>query len=163
MVTTYTASNTDTYTIARAKYVLGKVYEDLIGLYQANLIKKEICDKWRDDLLYIIENRALDYFQFQLIRSDNTEIGGLHYVLDATGNIYTDDRTGGIDYWGLPSNTRVKLLVSLAANSSKTSEVNAELERRGWGSGNPLSGTAQYMKSYSREGFGFKQSKIGEW
>ena len=160
---TYTQSITDTYTEARAKYVLGKVYEDMIALFQAGILTKERCDSWRNDLLYIIDNRAMSYFQFQLFKSDGTEIGGLHYEQNSTGAITSDDKTGAIDYWNLPANSSVRLHVSLNTSSSKYIEVNTELNNRGWGTGNSLNGTQQYLKSYSKDGFGLKQSKIGQW
>jgi hypothetical protein len=150
MSTTYTRSETDTYTEARARYVLGKVYEDMISLFQANFLTKAKCDQWREDLLYIIDKRAMSYFQFQFKKADGSEIS-------------SDDNTGGIDYWELPSDTKVSLLVNLNISSINYAEVNEELNNRGWGSGQSLSGTQQYLKSYSKDGFGYKQSKIGAW
>ncbi len=163
MSTTYTNSTTDTFTVARAKYVLGKVYEDLLAIYQANIITKERCDSLRDDLVYLAEKKVLQYFQFQLKKADGTEIGGLHYEVNSSGIINTDDKTGGLDYWSLPTNTTLGLLVSMDNASSNYDEVNQELTRRGWGTGNALSGTQQYLKSYSKDGYGYKQSKIGQW
>lgn len=163
MTITYTNSVTETYTIARAKYVLGKVYEDLLALYQANIITKERCDKTRDDLLYLAEKKVMKYFQFQLKKADDTEVGGLHYEVNSSGAINIDDKTGGIDYWNLPTGTKFNLLVQLDNSSSNYDEVNQELERRGWGKGNSLSGTQQYLKTYSKDGYGYKQSKIGQW
>lgn len=163
MSTTYTNSITDTFTIARAKYVLGKVYEDLLAMYQANIISKERCDKLRDDLLYLAGKKVLRYFQFQFKKTDGTEIGGLHYEVNSTGTINIDDKTGGIDYWNLPSNTSLILLIDLDNTSSNYDEVNLELKRRGWGTGTALTGTQQYLKSYSKDGYGYKQSKIGQW
>ncbi len=163
MSLTYTKSVTDTYTEARARYVLGKVYEDMLALFQAGIITKAKCDQWRDDLMYILENRAMSYFEFQLIKTDGTKIGGLHYELNASGGISTDDRTGGIDYWDLPENVSGSLLVDLNKAAAKYDEVNTELNRRGWGTGNALAGTQSHLKSYSKDGYGFKQSKIGQW
>jgi hypothetical protein len=163
MSTTYTNSITDTYTVARAKYVLGKVYEDLLGLYQANVIRKERCDSVRDDLLYLAEKKVLKYFQFQFKKPDGTEVGGLHYEVNSSGAVNTDDKTGGLDYWGLPTGTTFNLLVQLNNSADNYKEVNEELERRGWGTGSALSGSQQYLKSYSKDGYGYKQSKIGQW
>jgi hypothetical protein len=68
-----------------------------------------------------------------------------------------------LNYWSLPSDTRVNLLVDLDYSSPNIDEVNRQLEAWGWGSGNALSGTSNYLKSYSKEGYGFQQSKIGSW
>lgn len=163
MTTTYTNSVSDTYTIARAKYVLGKVYEDLLAIYQANIITKERCDNTRNDLLYLAENKVLKYFQFQFKKTDGAEIGGLHYEVNASGSISIDDKTGGLDYWNLPTGVRFTLLVHMDSSAPNYDTVNQELERRGWGKGNSLSGTQEYLKSYSKDGYGYKQSKIGQW
>lgn len=163
MTTTITRSATDTFTEARANYVLGKVYEDTLAMYTAGILSKDRCDTWRTQLYYIINNRALKYFQFQFTKSDGTKVGGLHYELKADGNISSNDKSGGVDYWNLPSGVGVYLLVDLDNSSPKISEVNEQLAKWGWGTGPPMDGTQDFLKSYSKDGFGVKQSKIGQW
>ena len=162
MVGTFTLSVTDTYTEARANYVLGKVYEDLLAMYTTGLLTKATCDRWRSELFYIVSKKALKYFQFQFTKPDGTKVG-LHYELKADGTISTNDKSGGIDYWSLPPGTTVYLLVDLDYGSAKISEVKEQIAEWGWGTGSALEGTSDYLKSYSKEGFGFKQSKIGQW
>lgn len=163
MTTTITRSSTNTYTESRANYVLGKVYEDTLAMYTAGILSKEKCDAWRSQLFYIINNKALKYFQFQFSKNDGTKIGGLHYVLIADGNISSNDKSGGIDYWNLPSEVSVYLLVDLDDDSPRIAEVREQLAKWGWGTGSALDGTKEFLKSYSKDGFGFKQSKIGQW
>jgi len=163
MTTSYTRSTTSTYTQSRARYVLGKVYEDILNITLADVISKSEADSWRDSLLYLANNQAINHFEFQFYRSDGTAIGGLRYDLDSSGNIYSDEDSGELDFWGLPEGTYAKLLVDLDYSSSKIEEVNKQLEDWGWGTGESLSGDMQYLKSYSKEGYGLKQNKIGEW
>ena len=72
MTGTITLSVTDTYTEARANYVLGKVYEDLLAMYTTGLLTKATCDTWRSELFYIVSKKALKHFQFQFTKPGGT-------------------------------------------------------------------------------------------
>ncbi|WP_338877275.1 hypothetical protein WBJ53_32840 (plasmid) [Spirosoma sp. SC4-14] len=163
MVGTYSQSDTNTYTESRANYVMGKVYEDTLNLYLAGLITKERADQIRRDLLYLMNKKALRYFQLQFFKPDGTEVGGLHYELKSDSSISGDAASGGLDFWGLPSNTRVTLLVDIDRSSSSIQEVDRQLNDWGWGTGQALTGAHEYLKSYSKEGYGVQQSIVGKW
>lgn len=156
-------SETDTYSESRARDVMGKVYEDLLGLQGRGLITNDRANSIRRDVLYLLDKRALDYFQLQFRNASGGEIGGLHYKVSSDGTLQGDSDSGSIDYWMLSEGTKVKLLVSLDRSSSKIEEVDQQLDDWGYGDGTALSGTSQYLKSYSKDGFGLIQSKIGEW
>lgn len=160
---TYTQSQSSTYTEARAKHVMGKVYEDLIGLNSRGLISIDRAEKIKNDILYLLNKEALKFFQLQFNNSKGEKIGGLHYELNVNGHIVSDEDSGNINYWSLASDTKVGLLVQLDYSSSKIDEVNKQLESWGWGSGKALEGTQEHLKSYSKDGYGLKQSKIGTW
>jgi hypothetical protein len=126
-----TISQSSTYTEARARYIMGKVYEDLLGLMGRSLIDINRADQIRSNVQYLLEKQVLKYFQLQFKKPSGDEIGGLHYQLKADGNIYADEKTGGLNYWSLPSDTRVNLLVDLDYSSPNIDEVNRQLEA--WG------------------------------
>ena len=161
MIGTYTRSVVDSYTEAKARYVMGKVYEDLMGLMAAGLITKDRADQIRSDILYLLSKKVLKFFELQFTLY-GSELGGLHYEVKGDMTISLDDDSGGIDFWGLSKSVKVVLLVDLDYNSPNIEEVNRQLTGN-WGSGNGLSGSPQYSKSYSRDGFGVKQSIIGKW
>lgn len=163
MSDTYVNSATNTYTEARARYVMGKVYEDLIGLMTADLITKDYADKTRRELLYLLDKKVLKSFQLQFKDADGREKGGIHYEVRADSTIAVDDQTGGIDFWGLDSGIKVRLFIKKDPNSPNLVEVNRQLTAWGWGSGSALTGSANYAKSYSSGGFGVQQSIIGKW
>ena len=163
MALSYTRSEASSYSEARARYVMGKVYEDLLGLTHRGLITKERADQIRSDVLYLLNKQVLEYFQLQFKKPDGTEIGGLHYELKSDGQIYSDEDSGNINYWMLSSDTKVNLLVSLNRSASNIQEVDEQLEEWGWGTGKSLEGTRQALKSYSKDGYGLNQSKIGDW
>jgi hypothetical protein len=75
---TNTRSVTDTYTEVRARYVMGKIYDYMVGIYTRGFISKQTADNWRDQLMYLLDKRAVSYFQFQF----RTPLGleyGIHY------------------------------------------------------------------------------------
>jgi hypothetical protein len=81
----------------------------------------------------------------------------------ADASITVDDNSGGLDFWGLPNNTSVTLLVQLNRNSSSIQEVDRQVAAWGWGTGTALQGTYTASKTFSKDGFGLKESTIGQW
>jgi hypothetical protein len=163
MSTTYTNSTTNTYTEARARYVMGKVYEDFIGLMTAEHITKEYADRMRRELFYLLDMRVLKSFQLQFTNRYGTRVGGINYEVRSDSTIAIDDQSGGIDFWGLDDGTTVNLFITKDLASPNLAEVNRQLIAWGWGSGSALTGSSVYAKSYASGGFGVKQSIIGTW
>ena len=163
MSDTYTNSITNTYSEARARYVLGKVYEVLMNILMADLITKSFADEVRKELLYLMDKKALKSFQLQFRTPGGREIGGLHYEVRADSSISMDDDTGGIDFWGLDKNTKVSLLVTKDTSSAQIDEVNRQLAAWGYGTGAALTGGYQYSSSFSKGGYGINQSIVGSW
>ncbi len=160
---TTTRSVTDTYTEARARYVMGKVYDHLVSLYMTDIITKDYADEIRRDILFLMDKKAVTYFQLQFKTPGGSEIGGLHYEVRADSTISMDEDSGGIDFWRLAKNTEVSLLVNLNRYSPNISQVNKQLEEWGYGTGAALTGTHQSSKSFSKDGYGLKESIIGKW
>lgn len=163
MSTSYTRSESSTYSEARARYVMNKVQEDLLGLMSRNLISLDRVNSIKSDVLYLLNKEALKYFQLQFKTPDGEEVGGLHYEVNANGQIYSDEDSGRINYWMLSSDIKVNLLVQLHRESKNIDEVDRQLEDWGWGNGSALTGTREVLKSYSKDGYGVTQSKIGAW
>lgn len=164
MFETYTRSNTDTYSEARARYVMGKVYDHLVSLYMRGIITKDHADQMRNDILYLMDKKAITFFEIQFKTLTGREIGGLHYEVRADSTISMDEDSGGVDFWGLDKNNTVaSLLVWLNRASPNITEVDRQLAEWGWGSGAALAGSSQPSKSFSKDGFGLKESIIGKW
>jgi len=159
MYGTQTRSNTSTYTEARARYVNDKVYDDTQAMAIRKLITYSKAQKWREDILYILNKQSMDYFQFQFTFPDGTK-KALQYNLKDDGNIYANDDSGGINYWSIPSGTNVILHVSLNTSSTNYHEVNQKLTDDGWGTGNAVTGTSSAGISYSKDGYGLKRNQI---
>ncbi|OJJ19946.1 hypothetical protein BKI52_15830 [marine bacterium AO1-C] len=159
---TNTYSQSNTYTEARARYIMGKVYEDTLGMWNAGLITRALCDGWRDDLLYLLDQQVLIKFEFQFKKPNLAEKVGLRYTVVSDGSIYSDDHSGGHDFFGLPSGTNASLVVTLNSEASSYEEANKELERRGWGNnGKSLTGNATSHGTYSKGGYGTNIENFG--
>lgn len=157
-------SQSNTYTEARARYVIGKIYEDTLNMWNARLITTEKCNNWRTDLLYLLNKQVLSQFEFQFRKPNGEEIGGLRQIVKSDNSISIDDDSGGNDFFNLPSNTQVSLLAILDPEAHNYDEANKELEERGWGSnGRQLTGASNSHGSYSKDGYGVNINKIGEW
>src|SRR4051794_32193443 len=61
----YTVSVTSTYSEARARYVLGKVKDELLAFTMRGLLPIEEARRWCDDLLYLLDLGAIDHFEVQ--------------------------------------------------------------------------------------------------
>jgi len=163
MSDTYTNSISNTYSEARGRYVLGKVYEVLMNLLMVDLITKSFADECRTELLYLMDKKALKSFEFQFRTPGGSEIGGLHYEVRADSSIVIDDDSGGVDFWGLNKTTKVSLNLTKDKNSPYIDEVNRQLTAWGYGPGSALTGSSTQIGSFSKGGFGVNQSKIGSW
>lgn len=163
MSATNTNTVTDTYSETRARYVMGKVYEDFMGLMARDVITKEYADRMRRELLYLLDKKVLKSFQLQFTNTKGQKIGGINYEVRSNSTIAVDDQSGGIDFWGLDDDTKVNLFIQKDSLSPNLAEVNRQLLAWGWGAGSALTGTETYAKSYSNGGFGVKQSTIGTW
>lgn len=163
MSNTYTNSISSTYSEARARYVLGKVYEVLMNLLMVDLVTKSYTDECRTQLLYLMDKKALKSFEFQFHSLEGSEIGGLRYEIRADSSIVIDDDSGGVDFWGLSKNTTVTLSITKDLSSTHIEEVKRQLTAWGYGPGSALTGTSTHIGSFSKGGFGVNQSKIGSW
>lgn len=160
---TYTQSETSTYTGVRARYVMGKVKDNLYGLMNRSLITKKRVDSIYNDVLYLLDRQVLRFFELQFKKDNGETIGGIRYEVEASGAIYSDDKSGGINYWALPDNTQVGLLVDLDTEAKNYNQVMEQLAEWGWGTGSALSGEEKHLKNYSKDGYGLSQKIIGNW
>lgn len=163
MVETFTRSVTNTYTEARARYVMGKVYEDLVSLMLTGIITQERAERIRADILYLLSKDAVRFFELQFMKA-GTKIGGLRYVVKSDSSVSSDTESGSINFWTLDSaQVAVLLFVELNYSSYHIAEVNRQIAAWGWGTGLALTQTAQQQNTYSKDGFGLQQLIIGKW
>jgi len=158
------SSASSTYTETRAKYVLGKIYDDFCAIDMRGFDRFESDPgrllRWKEDLFFIMKHEDLNYFQLQFSYGTPTKKVALQYTIMSDGSIHSDTDSGGINYFQFPANTLINIVVQRYGNS----EVEKYLESRGWGTdGKFVGGGHKSAGEYSKENFGTKREKYGEW
>lgn len=150
MYTTFTISNTETYSEADVKAVMKSAYEDIIGFANRGIVTYSSAKKWIEDLIYIMSNKALKSFEIQLYNSSNERFKSYKYEVSEDGYFTTNSSSGGIDYFDLPKNTKAGLFADWNSDCEKWDEVYKELtENRNWGTnGSGMEGSNSREKSY---------------
>ena len=158
---TFTASATDTFTESRARYVLGKIFDDFNGIIFRGFttVKPASLKEWRDDIQYIMEQNALYHFEIQFqyglhswaVRSEVNKYGG----------ITRDDSSGGLDFYNIPAGASLNIVVN---RDTADEAVSNYLARRGWTSGGAfIAEGGNSDRAYSKDGFGVNRKKLGDF
>lgn len=162
MSTTHTFSGTDSYSVADVKAVMENTYEDIIGFANREMVGYNKVKSWIEDLTYLLNNKALKSFELQLYNSSGTRFKSYRYDINIFGLVISGDKSGGINYWEIPANTKVRLFVQLDESSRAYRTVLDELtHNRGWGTnGSAMNGTSSYERSYGSGSLQLKRSVI---
>lgn len=160
MSTTFTVSATETYSEVDVKVVMRHTYEDIIGFANCGIITYSSAKSWIEDLIFIMNRKALKFFEIQLYKSDHVWIKTYHYDV-VSGYLVSNSPSGGINYYDFPAGAYGKLFAELDCSSGNSSEVDRILhEDRGWGYGSASKGTQQKERSYVSGNLGLNRSVI---
>ncbi|MFO0762675.1 MAG: hypothetical protein U0359_39925 [Byssovorax sp.] len=163
MTTSYTVSQTSTFTEARARAVMRHVLGDFMNLAGTGLIKRETLQEWHEELEYAVSREVVEKFQLQFTKSNGTRLG-LTYSVKDDGSVLEESKAGGVDFFGLPADTKVGLLLTYRAGAPRLEEVRAYLRARGWTTGgSAISGDPVRDRAFSKDGYGVVRTKIGDW
>jgi hypothetical protein len=163
ITSTVTRSASTTMTAARVRNVMLEVGADFVATAVAGLATYEVCEGWRIDLTYLLEQGAVERFQIQFVCDGYAPLA-LEFVVSGDGTLQSTDKAGGIDYFRLVPGTRARLLVSLNYQANDVNLVLEYLRRRGWGfNGQAVTGSGTRDRVYASEGYGVVRSKIGAW
>lgn len=158
-----TITQTTTYTEVRARYVMDKIFEDFTGLIVRGFTAPAEIQKWKEDLLYLMKEEVLSFFEIQLTKPGG-EMLALRYNVKADNSLSQDSSSGGLELYGLPPGTKANLLADLNNNAANYQKAYNEVHtNRGWGFGNKVEGTIEKQHGYSKEGYGVERNKIGTW
>ena len=159
MATTFTISATETYSEADVKAVMRSTYEDIMGFANRGIITYDRAKNWVEDLIFILNKKALKFFEIQLYGSNNKSIKTYRYEVSSGG--LTSSTSGGIYYYDFPTGTYAKMFASLDYTKDTANEVYRVLhEERGWGHGAASEGIAQRERSYSSGNLTLNRSVI---
>lgn len=164
MSSTYTNSETNTYSESRARYVMGKIFDDFHAISNRGFDffdeNPDKLQKWREDIYYLMTNEVLQKFQIQFKQTDGEE-WAVEFEIRADGSIQRDSESGGIDYWEIPEDVNVGIVASWSRNKKHVEE---EMIRRNWTKGATyIGGDLIDDGSYSKSGYGASKGRRGAW
>ena len=158
---TATRTTTTTMTEARVRTVMRKVAANFRAFVTAGLVTEARAARWSSDLTYMQTKEALDSFEVQ-VRTLSGQEYGLRYTITAVGTIVEDSRSGGLDVYGIPSNSTVSLFAKPLPG--RLDRVKDYLKSQGWHfDGNSLEGETSEGRSFSSGGYGITRAKVGTW
>lgn len=157
MSSTYTTSETSTYTEARARYVLQKAWDDLIGLMCLEHISRENANKWYREIKHLLDLEALKSFEIK-VKNQGSTIMAWRYDVLANGSIYEDSESGGIDLSDIPAGSSCAIVVDLTNDAGNKQAALDFLHQNGWRNGSFTTGTFQSDRAFSKDGYGLKRS-----
>jgi hypothetical protein len=160
-MSTYTFSGSDTYSVADVKAVMQNTFEDIVGFANRDMVSFDDAKKWINDLTYILNQKALDFFELQLYNG-LIRFKSYRYKVETNGMVSAGDQSGGINYFGIPSSTKVFLFAELKKDSPNHGSVVNELcNNRRWGSdGSQMTGTATMERNYVSNALQLNRSVI---
>ncbi len=159
-MSTMTRSLTDTFTEARARYIMGKIFDDFNSvIFRGFTTSATTLRGWRDDVQFVMERDALHNFELQFTNGSDRWV--LRYEVSKNGSITRDDNSGGLDLYSIPSGARVNIVVE---HDHTNTGVNQYLEARGWGTGGVFIAEDAYSdRAFSKEGFGVNRKLLGQF
>lgn len=160
MNSTKTKSRTNTHTKTRAKELMRKrVAPDIQSLATRGFITRDKASKWACDLSYLAEEDAIEYFDM-CFSHESERMGGYRYTFICNKTVTTDELSGGLNLWNLPSNVSVEIVVRLRSNLAP--HIWSYLSRKGWvGGGELLSGDSSRDRTFSYQGYGVTRQNFG--
>lgn len=156
----FTFSGTDSYSEADVKAVMQNTYEDIIGFANRQIISYDRAKGWIEDLTYILKQKVVNFFEIQLYNTSGQKFMSYRYTVDSYGYLSTGSASGGMDYYSIPNGCRATLYVDLDYSKPNTNAVNAELNRRGWGTGTAMDGTHTHERNYVSNDLRLQRSVI---
>lgn len=160
---TATVSRTSTYTEARVRYVMDKVFDDLVTIAVREFASIELLSAWSNDIRAVLNLQAAEFFEIQLTKPDGKSVAIRYAVVD-DGSIIEDEESGGQNLFALPNGTSVRIVIRLRDSATKREAALAYLKRRGWGTnGTVLQGESTGDRGYSKDGYGVRRQRIGNW
>lgn len=155
---TISKSISDSFTEARARYVLGKIFDEFNSIIFRGFttISTDNLRQWRDDVQFVMERNALIHFEIQFRLGEQT--WAVRY--EVSGRLVSrDDESGGLDFYNIPANASLSMVVKRDPDNE---EVNDYVKRRGWGTnGVCIAESSSSDRSFSKDGFGVNRKIKG--
>lgn len=152
------------YTEARARYVMGKIFDDFHVIAYRGFDYLEANPEWLlkvyGDLFYLMSNHVLTSFQVKLT-SNSGELWAVEFVIKPDGSLLYDTNSGRIDFWEIPANATINFPTKWTHGNG---QIDNEMIKRGWTSKSAsVTDYAINDATYSNHGFAATRGKRGAW
>jgi hypothetical protein len=154
-----TQSESNTFTTARAKYVFGKIKEDIYAIAYRGFTKvtEEKILGWWEDIFFAAQHQALVACQIQFGWQGGT--AAIKYAIESSGQINLDTESAQQDFYKIPADADIRIVVTPDFGNRTVMDY---FDKRGWGSnGSFLPGQESAAGGYSKDGYGAHISTIG--
>lgn len=154
-----TNSETNSFTEAKARDIMGKINDDLntIALRGFDNLNKERWDNVREDLWFILRNQDLRRLEIQFRHSGGEN--AVEYVIKSDYTIYDNRESGGINYHNIPKDAEITIAVWRNDNP----EVWKKLQKNWTLGATEVKGITTDKGAYSKDGFGAEIKLKGSW
>lgn len=164
MSNTQTNTTTNTYSESRARYVMGKIFDDFHAISYRGFEElddsPERLPKIREDLFYLMTNKVLISFQVQFCAKDGRE-WAIEYTIKADGSVHEDSDSGGVNYYEIPADVRINFPTKWTKG---TKRIDDHMIERGWtAKGKYIEGDLINDGAYSKNGYGATKGRKGAW
>lgn len=161
MTVTGSFSSTNTFSESRARHVLEKIHADFLGLQSRAFSKLSSESIWYcfEVFSHLMLEKALKTVELQLHPPGRLP-SSIIYTVISDGSIYSDDNSGGNNFWVFPDDTVVKFVFSWDQENSRAAEY---IKGLGLGFGSFIEGDEIAHGQYSKSGFGVNIKRKGNW
>ncbi|MBS7827424.1 hypothetical protein J7624_09740 [Wohlfahrtiimonas chitiniclastica] len=162
MSSSYSSTNSSTYTVADVEKVVRSIKADLIMIASSTrAMTEEKAKKYAHDIELLAKNDFLSKVDVTLMSSSSSEIRAIQYIFQ-TENALGTERPGGV-MWPHTPNGRIRIILSHTSKYRNEPEKASKLPLEiSWVSTtentNHSSLTASGERGYSSNGFGANRS-----
>ena len=159
---TFTISATEVYSESDVKIVMRNTYEDIIGFANRKLVDYSRVKKWIEDIIFILNEKALKSFEIQLYNTAGQRFKSYKYIVNTSGYLSSGSSSGGIDYFDIPSGTTINLFAEIDNDKANANEVRRVLvEKKGWSTnGTAMEGNSTFGRTYASGSLELKRYEI---
>lgn len=157
MSSTYTRSETSTYSEARAKYVLQKAWDDFVALMSLNIISKDFASNTYFEFKYLLDIQALKRYQIKII-NNGVALKAWQYEVFDNGSVHEDSESGGVELYNIPSTAKASIVVEWVSDPARREKAQEYVKSRGWGNDGSFLNVQSTDRAFSKDGYGLTRS-----
>jgi hypothetical protein len=140
------------------------VQDDLYLASARGFIDSEKANEWRAEIAGVLNLQAVEVFELQFTRPGGARCA-LRYTVQSDGLVVEDRPSGGFDLYLLPDGTTMGIVIRLVTEPPRRRQAGISfLRSHGWSfNGAMLDGDETDEGAYSKDGYGVRRKKVGDW